>query len=105
MSARASLTLLALLASSAGAAPAIDPQFGSHAVIQRDKPVTLSGTAAAGEHVSVNFAGATRQAVADKAGHWRAHFPAIGAGGPYTVNVTGPGGTKRSSTKTSTESG
>ena len=89
MSARASLILLGLLASSAGAAPAIDPQFGSHAVIQRAKPVTLSGTAAPGERVAVSFAGATRQAVADKSGRWRADFPARLAGGPYTINLGG----------------
>ena len=44
MSARPLLILSALLASSALAAPTIDPQFGDHAVIQRGKPVLLSGT-------------------------------------------------------------
>jgi sialate O-acetylesterase len=89
MSARASLILLGLLASSAGAAPTIDPQFGSHAVIQRDKPIALTGTAAAGERVDVSFAGATRQAIADRSGHWRADFAARSAGGPYTINLAG----------------
>lgn len=92
MSARASLSFLALFASSAIAAPAIDPQFGSHAVIQRGKPIIVSGTAAAGERVSVSFAGQSRQALSDPSGRWSAGFAPRGAGGPYTINVSGPDG-------------
>ena len=44
MPARTAL-ILAILASSAAAAPSIDPQFGTHAVIQRGKPIVLTGTA------------------------------------------------------------
>ncbi len=89
MSARASLILLGLLASSATAAPNIDPQYGSHAVIQRGKPIVLSGTAAADERISVTFAGQSRQAVADKSGAWHASFPARPAGGPYAISLNG----------------
>lgn len=92
MSARSSLSLLALLSSSALAAPAIDPQFGNHAVVQRDKPIVLSGTAAPGERVSVSFAGQTRSAGVDRSGRWSAEFAPHSAGGPYTINVTGPDG-------------
>lgn len=92
MSARASLILLGLLASSAGAVPAIDPQFGTHAVVQRDKPLALTGTAGPGERVSVSFAGATRQIVADRSGRWTANFPAARAGGPFTISVRGESG-------------
>jgi sialate O-acetylesterase len=93
MSTRSSLSLLALLSSSAIAAPAIDPQFGSHAVIQRGKPIVLSGTAAPGERVSVTFAGQTRAAVAERNGKWSANFAPRSAGGPYTISVSGPDGT------------
>jgi len=89
MSARASLILVGLLSSAAAAAPAIHPQYGSHAVIQRDKPILLSGTATPGERVSVDFAGTTSTAVADRSGKWSATFPARSAGGPYSISVHG----------------
>ena len=46
MFARVFLIFASVFASAAMAAPTIDPQFGAHAVIQRGKPVVLSGTAA-----------------------------------------------------------
>ena len=64
MSARPPLILAALLGSAATAAPTIDPQFGDHAVIQRGKAILLSGSAAPGETVKVDFAGAIEQAQA-----------------------------------------
>ena len=76
MSARSLLTLSALLASSALAAPTLDPQFGDHAVIQRGKPVLLSGTANPRERVTVSLGGDTRTATADANGRWQAEFPA-----------------------------
>ena len=94
MSPRASVIFLGLLASTASAVPAIDPQFGSHAVIPRDKPIVLSGTAAPNERVEVSFAGATRSVAADRGGVWRASFAAQSAGGPYMINVAGAGGVK-----------
>ena len=97
MSARASLILLGLVASGASAAPTIDPQFGSQAVIQRGKPILLSGKAAPREHVSVSFAGTTQQAVADAKGSWRTAFAPRMAGGPYTISVSGSAGTTAAS--------
>jgi len=91
MSARASLILISLLSSAAPAAPAIDPQFGSHAVIQRDRPIVLSGTAAPGERVTVGFAGSASVATADSTGKWLASFPPRSAGGPYSITVSGAG--------------
>jgi sialate O-acetylesterase len=89
VSARALLIPVALLASSASAAPTIDPQFGSHAVIQRDRPALLSGDAAPGEHVIVSFAGDRKSATADARGRWQAQFPARPAGGPYAIQLNG----------------
>ena len=57
--ARSLLIIAGFAASGAVAAPTIDPQFGDHAVIQRGKPVLLSGAAAPGERVTVSFAGGT----------------------------------------------
>lgn len=89
MSTRSLLILASLLASGAAAAPTIDPQFGSHGVIQRGKPILLTGDAMPNERISVQFAGDTRSAVADSAGRWRASFPARAAGGPYSVELNG----------------
>jgi sialate O-acetylesterase len=92
MSARSALILSALLASGAAAAPGIDPQFSSHAVIQRGRPILLRGSGTANEHLAVTFAGSTRDVTADATGRWRAPFPARAAGGPFSLRVTGDGG-------------
>jgi sialate O-acetylesterase len=88
MPARPSLILLAF-ASAAAAGPAIDPQFGSHAVIQRDKPIIFAGTAAPGERLTLSFAGETEQAVAGPSGAWLAAFAPHPAGGPYAIGIDG----------------
>lgn len=93
---RSLLITAALLASSATAAPTLGPQFGDHAVIQRGKPILLSGTADPGERLTVSFAGTQKQTTADASGHWRADFPARDAGGPLAISVSGNGETATS---------
>ena len=88
------MILAALLASGAAAAPTIDPQFSSHAVIQRDRPILLTGSASPNEHLQVTFAGSSRKVIADSSGHWRADFPLHAAGGPYDLSVSGAGGAR-----------
>lgn len=44
--------------------------FTDHAVLQRDMPVPVWGTADAGATVTVEFAGQVKQAVADSSRHW-----------------------------------
>jgi sialate O-acetylesterase len=44
-------------------------------VIQRDAPFRVHGTAAAGESVSVTFAGSEKTAKADSVGKWEIEFP------------------------------
>ena len=92
MSARSLLILSALLSSSALAAPTIDLQFGDHAVIQRGKPVSLSGTGAPGEQLTIEFAGTSKKVKADAKGRWLAEFPAQGVGGPLTIKVSAADG-------------
>lgn len=96
MSVRSSLILSALLSSSAIAAPTIDPQFGDHAVLQRNAPIRVSGTAAAGEALNVSFGGATAAATADPSGHWSATFPPRADGAGLQLAVSGPGGSATS---------
>lgn len=94
MSLRANIGLLTLLVMAvAGPAAAQAPAlrlgapFEEHAVLQRDRPIAIWGDAAPGALVSVSLAGRAAQARADGAGRWRAQLPAMGAGGPYALEV------------------
>ena len=96
MSARSLLSLSALLATSALAAPTIDPQFGDHAVIQRGRPVLLSGTAAPGEPVTISFGGVQKASKTGANGRWQAEFPPRDTGTDLQISVIGPDGTASS---------
>src|SRR5688500_2068544 len=53
--------------------------FRDNAVLQRDKPIQVWGTAAAGENVAISFAGHTVTTAADATGKWRVELPALPA--------------------------
>ena len=91
---RAWVAASGLIASAAAAAPTLDPMFGDHSVVQRDAPVRVRGTATPGERVTLSFAGQTRVARADRQGVWIAEFPAMKAGGPFTVEARGADGSR-----------
>ncbi len=64
-----------LLASPASAAaregrPLLHPLFSNHAVLQRDRPVTIWGWAEPGTQVTVRFAGQNKQTSAGRDGKW-----------------------------------
>lgn len=87
----------ALLAGSAPAlaqatAPSFANIFADHAVLQRDRPITVWGTAAPGEKVTVKLGERSVTAVAGRDGKWRAILPTMAAGGPYTLSVGGASG-------------
>lgn len=63
--------------------------FTSHMVLQRERPIVISGIAEPGNAVDVAFAGKSRNAVAGPDGEWHAEFPAMAAGGPHTLTVSG----------------
>jgi sialate O-acetylesterase len=63
--------------------------FGSHMVLQRDKPIIIWGWDNPGETVKVQLGSETRTAQANDRGEWKVVFPAMQAGGPYTITVTG----------------
>ena len=67
--------------------------FSSHMVLQREKEIVISGEAVPGKSVRVFFAGNETCATADKNGEWSAIFPAMTAGGPYTLQISGAVGT------------
>lgn len=83
--------LAALLGWIASAVAVVQPNslFSDHAVLQRDMPLPVWGTAAPGEAVKVELAGQVAEGRAGADGRWRVTLPALPAGGPYTLTVRG----------------
>jgi len=84
------ILLAALAASPAAAQSLLNGLFSDHAVVQRDRPLPVFGTAKPGETVTASFAGQTLSAKAGPDGAWRVDFPATPAGGPYTIAASTP---------------
>jgi sialate O-acetylesterase len=61
-------------------------------VLQRDKPIIVSGRSAPGEKVMVNLAGRSAAGQADRDGRFRIALPPLAAGGPYQMLVDAPSG-------------
>ncbi len=80
---------LAVTASGAQAAdtPAFARIFGDHAVLQQGGPISVWGTAAPAQAVTVTLNGQSVTAKADTKGRWRTALPAAAPGGPYTLTV------------------
>lgn len=86
----------AALAVMAGiAAPAVQAEvripslFTHHMVLQRQAPIAVWGWADPGEAITVTIGGAAANAVASIDGMWRMELPAMEAGGPHTLLITG----------------
>jgi sialate O-acetylesterase len=88
----ASIAVLAALAAPAQAAPVLGPLFGDHAVLQRERPISVWGRAKPGEAISVTLGDAKASGQADQSGEWRVELPAMKAGGPYRLVATGADG-------------
>jgi sialate O-acetylesterase len=67
--------------------------FSDHAVLQRDQPIAVWGTAGAGDKVTVTLGGRTASGSADAHGKWKVELPPQGAGGPYALTATANGRT------------
>ena len=63
--------------------------FGDNMVLQRNKPISIWGFAAAGEKVTVQFNGQTKTTKADKTGKWQVMLAPENAGGPFQLLVKG----------------
>ncbi len=63
--------------------------FSSHMVLQREMPLVIWGWAQPGETVNVELATEKQQTTANDKGEWKVTVPAMKAGGPYTLTVTG----------------
>lgn len=63
--------------------------FGSHMVMQQQKPLVFWGWSDANETISVAFGSDIQAAKANAQGEWKVTLPARKAGGPFTVKVSG----------------
>ena len=63
--------------------------FGSHMVLQCDKPLTIWGWATPGETVTVQLGTNIQTAPANDRGEWKVALPTMPAGGPYSLTVSG----------------
>src|ERR1700722_10029622 len=61
--------------------------FRDHMILQRDKPLKIWGTSAAGETVSISLGQVKESVRAGKDGKWLITLPAFSAGGPYILKV------------------
>src|ERR1700761_8725906 len=81
-----------LLTAAAGAEVTLPHLLSDHAVLQREIPIHIWGSADPGETVTVQFHDQTRTATADDLGKWTLWLTPEKAGGPYTLTAKGSGG-------------
>lgn len=92
---RSGLTLggmLLLGTGAAGAAPRLDPQFTSHAVLQHGRAVTVTGSAAAGERIEVRVGSQAKAVTAGRDGRWSAEMGPLRAGQSVRIEARGTDG-------------
>ncbi len=81
------------LATAAQADVRLDPLFRDHAVLQRERPIPVSGTALPGERVTVTFGALRNEGVAAKDGRFSIELPAMDASlEPRSLVVQAPSG-------------
>ncbi len=64
--------------------------FHDHMLLQRGRAVPVWGWATPGTKVTVAIAGAHVSAAADANGRWQVALPAMTAGGPHRMTISGP---------------
>jgi sialate O-acetylesterase len=88
------LAALALIAA-AGSEPCARAEvrlpkvFSSHMILQRDKPIVVWGWAQPNESLTVQLGSEKQQVNANDRGEWQARLPAMKAGGPLTLSISG----------------
>ncbi|MFG6416489.1 sialate O-acetylesterase [Roseateles sp. DC23W] len=91
MTQKTALLLIALAAASAQAEVRLATVFGDHMVLQREQPIHIWGRATPGRTLAVELAGRKASAAVGADGRWRATLPALKAGGPHRLSVSGDG--------------
>ncbi|HMR90535.1 MAG TPA: sialate O-acetylesterase [Saprospiraceae bacterium] len=82
-------TILAMfICSHIFAALTVEKLYSDHAVLQRNKPIVIRGTADAGSMVSLQFDKFNTTTLPNISGQWIATFPAMAVGGPYQLTIT-----------------
>lgn len=66
----------------------LSPTFGEGMVLQREKPIVISGLANAGDKVTLRFQKKKYTAHAAANGEWKITLPAKPAGGPYPMEIS-----------------
>jgi sialate O-acetylesterase len=89
------LFLAALASPGFAQVPLLNPVFDDHAVLQRDRPIPVWGTADPNANVTLSLASNTVTAHADASGSWKATLPEMPAGGPYVLKAESNGRTEQ----------
>lgn len=82
---------MAVFAPACWAAPVPSPLFSDHAVLQRNVPLPVWGTADPAEKITVRYRGAAVETTADAEGRWRVTLPPLPAGPGEKLTVEGKG--------------
>jgi len=61
--------------------------FGEKMVLQRNKPIEISGTANTNDDLKITFNGQKKLVQVPDNGKWQAVFPAMKAGGPHKLSI------------------
>lgn len=64
------------------------PLYSDNMVLQRNRPIHISGTADSGDKVTVTLGGNTASSIADNRGNWRVELPAMSASTGNTLSVS-----------------
>lgn len=64
--------------------------YSDNMVLQREKPITIAGTANAGEKVTVRIASQKKQTQTAANGRWEVELEPLKAGGPYSLQISAP---------------
>ena len=86
-----SCLLILLLTGSPDAEIRLPGIFSDHAVLQRDRPLPVWGTAQPNADITVTLGDRSTTGRAGADGKWRVVLPAMAAGGPYALTVDGDG--------------
>jgi sialate O-acetylesterase len=78
------------LAQSTTPLPLVATVFSDNMVLQRNQQDPIWGWTSPGSTVIVTFDGKSWPAIANSTGEWSSRLPALPAGGPYTLIVSGP---------------
>lgn len=88
-------TFALLLPACARAEVRLPNVLSDHAVLQRDRPIHLWGSATPGARLIIAFDRQTVPAVANALGHWSLYLAPEQAGGPYALTIRGDGPEKK----------